>query len=153
MRVDDRLIHGQVVVGWGRQVQPALIVLANDEVAQNAWEQDLYRMSVPDHIAVEFPTVHAAGRSVERWTHSPQRTIVLLADVTSLEQFCAAAPAVHEVNLGGIHREPDRRQCLPYVFLTDDEATMLRGLAARGVHITAQDLPGTPPVELEELLT
>ncbi len=39
VRVDDRLIHGQVVVGWGRELKPDLVVLVDDEVAANEWEQ------------------------------------------------------------------------------------------------------------------
>ncbi|MCH6547189.1 MAG: PTS sugar transporter subunit IIB, partial [Gemmatimonadetes bacterium] len=54
VRVDDRLIHGQVVVGWGRELQPDLVVLANDEVAANDWEQELYRLGVPERIDVKF---------------------------------------------------------------------------------------------------
>ena len=46
-RVDDRLIHGQVIVGWGQPLGIQRIVLADDDVARSEWEQDLYRMAVP----------------------------------------------------------------------------------------------------------
>jgi mannose/fructose/N-acetylgalactosamine-specific phosphotransferase system component IIB len=56
------------------------------------------------------------------------------------------------VNLGGIHHKTGRTQRLQYVFLTPDEESALRALAARGVTISAQDVPGGKPVPLEELL-
>ena len=46
-RIDDRLIHGQVVVGWGQPLSLRFIVLVDDEVASSDWEQELYRMGVP----------------------------------------------------------------------------------------------------------
>src|SRR4051812_23393445 len=53
-RIDDRLIHGQVVVGWGRPLDIRFIVLVDDEVAASEWEQELYRMGVPPEMEVFF---------------------------------------------------------------------------------------------------
>ncbi len=51
-RVDDRLVHGQVVIGWGRPLAIELIVLVDDTVTASPWEQDLYRMAVSPEIEV-----------------------------------------------------------------------------------------------------
>jgi mannose/fructose/N-acetylgalactosamine-specific phosphotransferase system component IIB len=60
-RIDDRLIHGQVVVGWGQPLDLTFIVLVDDEVATSEWEQELYRMGVPPEMEVHFHTVEAAA--------------------------------------------------------------------------------------------
>ena len=152
VRVDDRLIHGQVVVGWGPTLRPDLFVLASDEVAQNDWEQELYRLGVPEEIAVEFPSIEEAARSVERWANGTRRTVIIVSDVESLVRLCERAPAIRKVNLGGVHADGERRQRLPYMFLDDAEANRLNALAARGIEITAQDLPNAAPVELADLI-
>ena len=59
-RIDDRLIHGQVVVGWGQPLDIAFIVLVDDAVAASDWEQELYRMGVPPEMEVSFASVEAA---------------------------------------------------------------------------------------------
>jgi PTS system mannose-specific IIB component/fructoselysine and glucoselysine-specific PTS system IIB component len=56
------------------------------------------------------------------------------------------------VNLGGIHHRSGRTARLRYVFLAPDEEASLRELAARGVTITAQDVPATTPVPLGQVL-
>ncbi|HEY0972155.1 MAG TPA: PTS sugar transporter subunit IIB, partial [Gemmatimonadales bacterium] len=56
-RIDDRLIHGQVVVGWGQPLEIDLIILVDDELADSEWEQELYRMGVPPTMQVVFETV------------------------------------------------------------------------------------------------
>ena len=55
-RIDDRLIHGQVVVGWGQPLDIDFIVLVDDTVATSDWEQELYRMGVPPEMDVYFHT-------------------------------------------------------------------------------------------------
>lgn len=150
VRVDDRLIHGQVVVGWGRALRTERIALVDDTIADNEWEQDLYRMGVPSGTAVEFASVESARGAFAEWAAGPERTIVLLGDVATLERLCEVVE-VTRVNLGGIHRDGDRRERLPYVFLSDVEVAQLRQLGARGIQITAQDVPTARPVALGEL--
>ena len=152
VRVDDRLIHGQVVVGWGQALGPNRIVLADDEIAANEWEWDLYRAGVPSDLEVEFMTVADAGRRVEELMASAARTLLLVADVQSLMRLCEAAPQIQEVNLGGVHMDGGRARKLPYLFLSETEIGQLRALRDRGVTITAQDLPTTPRVPIEKLI-
>ena len=62
-RIDDRLIHGQVVVGWGQPLDIGFIVLVDDEVARSEWEQELYRMGTPPEMEVYFhPGIVASWR-------------------------------------------------------------------------------------------
>ena len=151
-RVDDRLIHGQVVVGWGRPLGVTRIVLVDDHVSGSDWEQDLYRMAVSPDIEVLFVTAADAGTHLAEWEADGRRTLVLTGDLPTMTALQAAAPAiVQHINLGGVHHRPGRRERLPYIYLTDEE---LRGLVAveqAGAEVTAQDLPTTSPVALRSL--
>lgn len=150
-RVDDRLVHGQVVIGWGKPLNLGFIALVDDAVASSEWERDLYRMGVPPEIELHFAGVVDARRDVAEWRKDPRNGIVLTADVATMVAICQAAPPVERVNLGGVHHRPGRTLRLPYVYLTDEEFRMLETLAASGTVVTAQDLPTTSPVPLEQL--
>lgn len=150
-RIDDRLIHGQVVVGWGRPLGVGFIALVDDTVSASEWEQELYRMGVPPEMTVYFADVAAAALQHANWSNDPRPGIVLTADIDTMSRLAERAP-VAEVNLGGIHHRAGRIQRLRYVFLTPEEERALRALAARGVTISAQDVPGGKAVPLEELL-
>lgn len=151
VRVDDRLIHGQVVVGWGQALSPQRFVLVDDEIAADEWEAELYRAGVPDDVAVEFATIDEAGRRFDWWMRSKERTILLVKDVDGLLRLCAETSSITDINLGGLHQDGGRIQRLPYVFLNEDEMTKLKALERRGIAITAQDLPNARPVPLGEL--
>lgn len=151
-RVDDRLIHGQVVIGWGRPLGLTRIVLVDDQVAASPWEQELYRMAVPPEIAVAFATVADAGTELDRWRTSGEPVAVLTSDINTMAALHAArGDLVRRVNLGGIHHRPGRVERLRYVYLTDEELEMLHRLARAGAEITAQDLPSSAPVPLASL--
>ncbi|HEX2610623.1 MAG TPA: PTS sugar transporter subunit IIB [Gemmatimonadales bacterium] len=151
-RVDDRLIHGQVVVGWGRPMGIDLIILVDDQVASSEWEQELYRMAVAPGIEVKFVTVAEAAANLSEWQANGKRGLVLTGDLDTMAALHAASPEViHRINLGGIHHRPGRRERLPFVYLTDQEMRTLITLEQSGAVITAQDLPTTPAVPLKSL--
>lgn len=150
-RIDDRLIHGQVVVGWGRPLGVGFIALVDDTVAASDWEQELYRMGVPPEMTLYFADVPAAEREHPKWASDSRPGIVLTADIGTMARLAASVP-VAEVNLGGIHHAPGRTQRLRYVFLNPEEEQALRDLAEHGVKVVAQDVPGGKPVELGDLL-
>ena len=151
-RIDDRLIHGQVVVGWGQPLDIDFIVLVDDAVAGSEWEQELYRMGVPPHMDVHFLTVAQAAERLDHFRADPRRGILLTGDIATMQRLATADSELTAVNVGGIHHRSGRVQRLRYVFLTAEEEAQLRLLAARGIAVTAQDVPAARPVPLTELL-
>jgi PTS system mannose-specific IIB component/fructoselysine and glucoselysine-specific PTS system IIB component len=151
-RIDDRLIHGQVVIGWGRAMGIELIVLVDDQVAASEWEQELYRMAVAPEIDVRFVTVTDAATHMAGWQTNGKRVLVLTGDLETMATLRGSNPdVVQRINLGGVHHRPGRRERLPFLYLTDQELQALQALEAGGAIITAQDLPTTPPVALRSL--
>jgi mannose/fructose/N-acetylgalactosamine-specific phosphotransferase system component IIB len=150
-RVDDRLIHGQVVVGWGQPLDIGFIVLVDDQVATSEWEQELYRMGTPPEMDVYFHSVDDAARMLPTYERDERPGILLTGDLESMLRLVRQA-GVREVNVGGIHHRSDRRQRLRYVFLSPEEERLLREIEQAGAAVTAQDVPATHPVPLGELL-
>jgi len=150
-RVDDRLVHGQVVIGWGRPLDINRIVLVDAEVATSDFEQDLYRMAVPAGIEIEFLAPAAAAPRLATLTVASDRVLVLAGSVAAMTELAAAFPGIRSINLGGVHMGPGRREYLRYLYLSEAELKSLRALAGAGVAITAQDLPTSAPVALEAL--
>lgn len=151
-RIDDRLIHGQVVVGWGQPLDIGFIVLVDDAIAANEWEQELYRMGVPDEMTVFFHDTAAALASLDQYRNDDRKGILLTGDIVTMQRLVDEG-GIRTVNLGGIHHKPGRTQRMRYVFLTEDEARSLREMAAGGVTVTAQDVPTARAVPLPDVLS
>ena len=152
-RVDERLIHGQVVIGWGHELRPSRFVVVDDELAASDWEQDLYRLAVSDADVV-FASVEAARARLDEWRADEKRTILLTRDLASMRRLGEeGALRGVPINLGGLHHAPDRREILPYLFVSDADRDELVKLASGGAEVTARDLPDAHEVELSSLLS
>ena len=152
VRLDDRLVHGQVVVGWGQELGVNHLVLLDDRVRQSEWEQELYRMGMPPGMGLEFASVAEAIVAAPEWVHSKRRTVIVAGDVDAMVRLVQDSRAIKQVNLGGVHQQPGRRQLLPYMYLSDAEVEKLNRLVQCGIAVTAQDVPTAKPVPLVELI-
>jgi PTS system mannose-specific IIB component/fructoselysine and glucoselysine-specific PTS system IIB component len=153
VRLDDRLIHGQVVVGWGQPLNAAFIVLVDDEVRGSEWEQDLYRMGVPATMEVVFASISEAERRLPEWEADARPGILLTGDIDTMAAVVAAAAGrIRRVNVGGVHHRAGRTERLRYVYLTEEEAAKLRRLASNGIEVAAQDVPTARAVPIGEFL-
>src|SRR5579863_5757070 len=102
-RIDDRLIHGQVVVGWGQPMDVGFIVLVDDEVAASDWEQELYRLGVPPGMDVYFETVAGAAEAFPRFVGDARVGILLTKDIETMDRLASTIAALRTINLGGLH--------------------------------------------------
>jgi mannose/fructose/N-acetylgalactosamine-specific phosphotransferase system component IIB len=152
VRVDERLIHGQVVVGWGQQLRPDRYLVVDDALAAGEWEQELYRLGAGE-TEVEFHTVESARSLMEEWRGGAERSILLTRDIGTMRRLADGGTLSGErVNLGGIHHAPGRDEVLSYLHLTDEDRNDLRAIAEEGGEVSARDLPDAQRVNLETLL-
>jgi mannose/fructose/N-acetylgalactosamine-specific phosphotransferase system component IIB len=150
-RIDDRFIHGQVVVGWGQPLDVKFIVLVDDAVATSDWEQELYRMGVPPEMEVRFHSAIDAAPLLDSYRTESRPGILLTGDIATMRALVEHG-GVRDVNVGGIHHRAGRTQHLRYVFLTPEEEDALRELAALGAVVTGQDVPAARAIPLDEML-
>lgn len=166
-RVDDRLIHGQVVLGWSRRLSPSRLVVVDDRIAADAWERDLLASAAPPETPAEFLTVREAARALgpqgsrgdgggaagERLSAADRdrSALVLLETPGVALRLTEAGFTIPELNLGGLHREGGR-QVTPYLFVLPEDEDALRQLARRGTRLYALDVPDGKRVESAAIL-
>ena len=138
-RVDERLIHGQVVIGWGNQLRPDRYLVVDDALAQSDWEQDFYRLGSGDADVV-FVVAEGAAQWIREWREAPERSILLTRDIATMRRISDQGVLTGErVNLGGIHHGLGRDEVLAYLHLTEEDRSDLRAMAAAGVEIAARN--------------
>ena len=151
-RVDERLIHGQVVVGWGRRLEAESLIVVGDELAGSPNEQEIYRAGLPRGLTADFWSEAVAAIRLPELMDSDDRILVLTPDLGTMWRLAVAGVPIHEVNVGGLHAASGRDAVLPYVYLDPDDRQRVRDFEAAGVRVTAQDVPGGARVRLERVL-
>ncbi len=152
-RIDERLLHGQVIVGWGMRLHLDYYVIVDDDVASNAWESDLYAAGLPAGVAADFVSVTEAVARFEEFDARPGRGALLTRNPRPMRELAEAGLLDgRRVNVGGLHAGEERRRVLPYVHLASTDVSDLEAIAERSGRVTARDLPAAREVSLEELI-
>lgn len=152
IRVDDRLLHGQVIVGWARHLELAWYVVVDDELAAEEADQEIYAAGVPGGVEVEFMEVVRAAEAFPALDERPGAGCVLLPSTGPLARLAQRGVlAERRVIMGPMGASADRRRVLDFLHLGPAEAEDLRRAAEAGAEVVAQELPSARPVPLEEL--
>jgi len=140
-RVDDRLIHGQIVVAWGQRLHPERIWVVDDAAAGSAWERDLMSSAAPD-VDVQVVTIAAMTAAWAAEEEAPGGAFLLVRDLKSALALVESGATITRLNLGGLHYAPGKSKVNEYIYLDDADRAHARALLARGVALEVQDVPG-----------
>ncbi len=142
VRVDDRLIHGQVVVGWARALRPDRIILCDDEITASEWEKDLYLNSYADvDVALNVFSVDELLQYVRTPDFEKEKVLLVVASPEVVWRLVEKGVPIQSVNIGGLHFKENARKIAPYIFVSEEDVNYLKKLGARGISIEGRDVP------------
>jgi mannose/fructose/N-acetylgalactosamine-specific phosphotransferase system component IIB len=151
-RIDERLIHGQVVVGWGNSLGLDRIVLANDKVAANPWERELCLACVPPEINATIDSVDQVINLIHQDGFREEKTILLVDSPFDILRMVERGVPMDWVNVGGLHSRRGRRRILPYLYLSPEEISAFKKLFLLRIRCECRDVPLAERKDLSELL-
>ena len=152
VRVDDRLIHGQVVLGWGRVLKPDRYVIIDDEVAETDWESELFMDAAPEGANVSILTVDEALKRFEEGIFDSERVFVLVKTPGTLLELVEKGFKVDKINIGGLHYSEGRERLTENIYLSKVDREALRELAKKGIKLEARALPESEKVVLNSMV-
>lgn len=141
VRVDHRLVHGQVTMGWTRSVRAEALVVVSDRAADDPFEASLMRMAVPHGVTIEIWGVTEAADRVRAGNLPAGRVLLLVATPTDLLPLVAAGLSNTEINIGGVRSPGATIKLTKEVHATPDEIEAWKELAAKGIALSVQWLP------------
>jgi len=152
VRVDNRLLHGQILETWIPRLGIGEVVVADDEAAASPFARAAMTLCVPPDLPARIAAVREVPWAALAASRAP--VLVLVRDVAALVAARAAGlrPEIAPiVNLGNVHFAPGRRPITPSVFLSGEEVDALRALAAEGFRIEARAIPSESPAGMGEI--
>ena len=148
IRIDDRLIHGQVVEGWVKRFRIDHIVVCNDDVAGDIMQKNLLRLAVPPHIKASILTLSECVEYFLEGMFEKGRVMLLISSPSVAFELMERGININEINVGVMHYMLGKKQILNSISVSDEDIRIFRELAKRGVKLEARTLPGDEKFDL-----
>ncbi|HGY54091.1 MAG TPA: PTS mannose/fructose/sorbose transporter subunit IIB [Caldithrix abyssi] len=151
-RIDDRLIHGQVVLGWANYLKSTRVILCDNMVRENDWERELYLSVVPEYLVCNVFNTEETSHFIQDHPVEVEKAILVVNSPVIIEELLDKGLNQDVVNVGGIHFKQGRKKYLPYLFLNEEEVSSFRRCMTRGVQFECQDMPNSKKLPLEDVI-
>jgi mannose/fructose/N-acetylgalactosamine-specific phosphotransferase system component IIB len=152
VRIDDRLVHGQVVEGWIPHLRAELVLVVSDAAAADELQVSLMRLALPEHVLLEAMGIKDAARHPALRQDFPQRVLVLAPGPLEILNLLEAGASFSTVNVGGLHYTAGKVQLGKAIFLSEYDKEALRQISRRGVRLEGRALPNERETDLTEML-
>jgi PTS system mannose-specific IIB component len=149
IRLDDRLIHGQVMAVWVRKLSITRILVIDDATADDEFARTLMQSAMPSHVTLTVAGVADAPALLDALDHSDARALALFARVEDVVEVHRRRPLPH-VNVGNLGMRDGRRLIWRSVALSSAEKHALQQLHAAGVDVFVQMIPADQKQRLTE---
>lgn len=154
-RVDERLIHGQVMASWSKRLQLARIVVVDNQIAKDDFMKTVLSMSAPAGMQIDILSVKGAANTVKSDADSANTMLLFKRISAALElarELQGSSSKMAELNLGNLGSVPGRVQVTKNNFLSEEERTQIRELQDLGVNVFLQMLYTDPKVPVDDVL-
>ena len=150
-RIDDRLIHGQVITTWVKNYDIEQVLVINDKVAGDKVQQSVLTMSAPPGLKV---LVFGVQQFIEILKKTPikKRTMLLFTNSIDVNALVEGGLSLEKVNVGGMRMQVGRHQLSRAVSVTPEEEQAFKNLIAKNIPVEVQMVPKDPIVDLKSLL-
>ena len=140
-RIDNRLIHGQVLESWVPYVHADCIVVANDEIAGSPLKRMMMQSSVPSRMRVEIGTVDEISALFVSGALDDCKTLLLFGNTSDALRAYQLGLIYQRLNLGNLHAGAGKTRLSCTIFLDPSDLAALHELECAGVKISARCIP------------
>jgi len=144
VRVDDRLLHGQIICTWVPHIKADALVIASDEAARDSLVTDIISSCGHKGLTVCVKSLKDAVAHVST-CECGERAILIVGDLKDAMTVYENGFRFETLNLGNIHHEEGGREVTPSIIINPDDEEIIRRFESLGVRIDIRDVPASAP--------
>jgi mannose/fructose/N-acetylgalactosamine-specific phosphotransferase system component IIB len=142
VRIDDRLIHGQVIAVWCRHRRFTRILIVDDGVAADSFMQEVLSLAAPPGLQVDVLSLEEGIDALTGDLPNRGTTMVLMKSPQTARRLYDGGLKYSALNIGGIGSGPGRKNIFKNIAASKEEIVILKYLLDQGVDITLLTVPG-----------
>lgn len=152
-RVDDRLVHGQVVEGWVPHLRAEELAVVSDEIAGDEMRRAIMRFATPEGVDLKIMTVAEAAAYLPEAEQNGRKVLLLLPGLAEALTLSQKGLRIPSLNIGGMHYSAGKNLSIgKAIFLNDEDCAALKALSAAGIKIEGRGVPSDRPLDLMEAI-
>ena len=152
VRIDGRLIHGQVANLWATKLNISRIMVVDDEVAQNDIEKSGLKLATPPGVKLSILPVAKAAENILAGKYDSQRLLIVARKPDRLLKLIELGVPIKEINVGNMSQTSETRSITKSINVVDQDVEAFKQLNDRGVHLIAQMVPSDKADDFMSLL-
>ncbi len=144
VRIDNRLVHGQIIETWLPFTRARMIAVVNDELSADMIRQEIMSLAIPDDVEIVFLSIGKSALFFSQNKLEDEDVIILFSNCQDARLAFEQGLSYPVINIGNLHYAPGKRQICPHVAMNDDDESCLRFLEDRGVSLDYRCIPSDP---------
>ncbi|EGP5050881.1 PTS transporter subunit IIB [Enterococcus faecium] len=152
VRMDERLIHGQVAGIWAPSLHTQRIIVINDEAAADTLQKSSLRMAAPTSMRLSVLPVESAAKNIRSGKYGKQRLFLVFKNPTDVLRYLKAGGKLTHVNVGNMSYKEGSKDITKSIKVLDEEIDVFESIAAMDINITAQLVPNDPVIDFMDKL-
>ena len=151
-RIDDRLIHGQVMTAWVKNTSANRIIIVDDEVAKDSFMQEVLKMSAPSGIKVDIFNTKDAIEALKSTNSVKERLIIIVKVPQTIYTLIENGIEIKELNVGGMGAKPGRKPLYKNISASQEERECFQKIIDKNVNVFIQIIPDNKSINLKNSL-
>ena len=141
VRIDDRLIHGQIVQGWLKTIQVDKILVVSDVVANDEMQQVLLSMAAPSSVKLVIKNIKDASCDLKSNVYEKDKLMILFSNPQDIVKVVENGIKFQSINIGGMHYAHGKKQLLTNLSVDRSDVEAFLKLLSLGIELEARALP------------
>lgn len=152
LRIDERMLHGQVAMTWVSDVQPDAILIANDEAAQNEMSKLAFKMAKPAGVKLAIKTVDEGAKLLNNPNAKDVKIFVITRTIADTLKLAKQTTEIKKVNIGGVKKREGGKQISATTYLNDEDIANLKELQKHVQEIEVRMVPSQQKIDIDKIL-
>ncbi|GCF93829.1 PTS mannose transporter subunit IID [Enterococcus florum] len=151
-RIDDRLIHGQVMTAWVKKTRANQILIIDDEVAKDEFMREVLKMSAPKGIDIVVMGLEDAVAFLNEQGEANKRLIILVKGPAIIEKLLESGITINKLIVGGMGAKAERRVLYKNISASEEERAIFQRIIARNIPVAIHIIPDQKETDLSKYL-
>lgn len=152
VRIDFRLIHGQVITKWSNKVAANRIIVVNDELSQDEFMADIYVMAAPPGIEVEVLSEDDFIKSASIGKYENGNILVLFKNIRDTLNVVRKGIIFSVIQIGGLGGGTNKKSITKGIYVSGDDIKDLQEIQNANIEVSFQVTPEETRLSLEKAL-